>query len=102
MWVNGSRWGRSKPAKAGRTGKPSPSKPDGAVVTERVRRRTVPGVGSGTRGRVVVSSTVTAGIAGLLELRVQPVLTLALPHPEVFPLRRTGRIRFPRSKRAGH
>jgi hypothetical protein len=36
------------------------------VVTERVRRRTVRGAGSGTRGRVVLSSTVTAGIAGLL------------------------------------
>src|SRR3954453_14123364 len=62
MWMNGSRSRRSTPAKARRTGKPSPSKPDGAVVTERTRRRTVPGAGTGTRGRVVVSSTVTAGM----------------------------------------
>ena len=62
MWMNGSRSRRSTPAKARRTGNPSPSKPDGAVVTERVRRRTVPGAGTGTRARVVVSSTVTAGM----------------------------------------
>src|SRR3954454_25206794 len=88
MWMNGSRSRRSTPAKARRTGKPSPSKPDGAVVTDRTLRRTVPGTGSGTRGRVVVSSTVTPGIAGLLELRVQPVPTLALCDLEVFPLGR--------------
>src|SRR4051812_12327298 len=62
MWMNGSRSRRSTPAKARRTGKPSPSKPEGAVVTDRVRRRTVRGAGTGTRGRVVVSSTVTAGM----------------------------------------
>ena len=69
MWMNGSRSRRSTPANARRTGKPSPSKPDGAVVTERTRRRTVPGAGTGTRGRVVVSSTVTAGMpASLVEV----------------------------------
>src|SRR4051812_1425989 len=93
MWMNGSRSRRSTPAKARRTGKPSPSKPDGAVVTDRVRRRTVPGAGSGTRGRVVVSSTVTAGIAGLLELRVQPVRTVARRAAGIFPRQRTIRIR---------
>src|SRR4051812_3502276 len=62
MWMNGSRSRRSTPANARRTGKPSPSTPDGAVVTERTRRRTVPGAGRGTRGRTVVSSTVTAGM----------------------------------------
>src|SRR5215217_8093976 len=66
MWMNGSRSRRSTPAKARRTGKPSPSKPDGAVVTERTRRRTVPGAGTGTRARVVVSSTVIAGMVGSL------------------------------------
>src|SRR3954454_402843 len=50
MWMNGSRSRRSTPAKARRTGKPSPSKPEGAVVTDRVRRRTVRGAGTGTRG----------------------------------------------------
>src|SRR4051794_36536101 len=69
MWMNGSRSRRSTPAKARRTGKPSPSKPEGAVVTVRVRRRTVPGAGRGTRARVVVSSTVTAGMpASLVEV----------------------------------
>src|SRR4051812_264950 len=86
MWMNGSRSRRSTPAKARRTGKPSPSKPDGAVVTDLTRRRTVPGAGSGTRGSVVVSSTVMAGIADLLELRVQLALTVARPAAEIFPL----------------
>src|ERR1700709_711278 len=68
MWTSGSRSRRSTPANARRTGKPSPSKPDGAVVTDRTRRRTVRGAGSGTRGRAVGSSTVTAGMpASLVE-----------------------------------
>jgi hypothetical protein len=39
MWTKGSRARRSTPAKARRTGKPSPSKPEGAVVTESTGRR---------------------------------------------------------------
>src|SRR3954470_24117499 len=93
MWMNGSRSRRSTPANARRTGNPSPSKPDGAVVTERTRRRTVPGAGSGTRGRVVVSSTVTAGIADLLELSVQLVATVARTGGEFFPSERANSIR---------
>src|SRR3954453_13832499 len=71
MCRNGSRSRRPPPAKARRTGKPSPSKPDGAVVTERLRRRTVRGAGTGTRARGVVSSTVTAGMTASSRLRAQ-------------------------------
>jgi hypothetical protein len=53
---------RSTPAKARRTGKPSPSRPEGAVVTETTGRSVASGPGSGTRGRAIVSA-VTAGIA---------------------------------------
>src|SRR3984957_21289371 len=63
MWMNGSSWRRSTPAKARRTGKPSPSNPDGAVVTETTGRSTVVAAsGSLTRGRTRMSSTVTAGM----------------------------------------
>src|SRR6266536_2947271 len=63
MWMNGSSRARSTPAKARRTGKPSPSNPDGAVVTD-VTGRSAAAVGSGsvTRGRTRMSSTVTAGM----------------------------------------
>src|SRR5918996_101996 len=50
-WMNGSRSPRSTPAKARRTGKPSPSKPRGAVVTWRTGRgRAVAGSGPVTAG----------------------------------------------------
>lgn len=62
MWMNGSRSRRSAPANARRTGKPSPSNPDGAVVMERTRRCTAVGASAGTRGRTVRSATVTAGM----------------------------------------
>ena len=63
MWMNGSSARRSTPAKARRTGKPSPSYADGAVVTVRTGRSAVAaGSGSGTRGRTRVSLTVTAGM----------------------------------------
>ena len=86
MWMNGSRSRRSTPANARRTGKPSPSKPDGAVVTERTRRRTVPGAGTGTRGRVVVSSTVTAGMpASLVEVSTSGDCSAADPRCHSLP-----------------
>src|SRR5689334_23457145 len=63
MWMNGSRSRRSTPANARRTGKPSPSCPDGAVVTDRTVRSTACGPGGEIRGSVVTSATVMAGIA---------------------------------------
>src|SRR6266487_1124710 len=63
MWMNGSSRARSTPAKARRTGKPSPSNPDGAVVTGATGRSAATvGSGSVTRGRTRMSSTVTAGM----------------------------------------
>src|SRR5512132_1932132 len=61
MCTNGSRAARSTPAKARRTGKPSPSNPEGAVVTERTGRSAAVGSRSGTLGR----ATVSALIAGM-------------------------------------
>src|SRR3954463_9209733 len=61
MWMNGSSRLRSTPAKARRTGKPSPSKPCGALVTERTGRWRS-GAASRTRARVVTCATVMAGI----------------------------------------
>src|SRR5688572_25406570 len=61
MCTNGSRVASSTPAKARRTGKPSPSNPVGAVVTERTGRCTASKVGEASRGRATVSA-VTAGI----------------------------------------
>src|SRR6266496_3405678 len=55
MCTNGSRVARSTPAKARRTGKPSPSRPLGAVVTDATGRSTASGPGWGTRGRAIVS-----------------------------------------------
>src|SRR5687768_15096180 len=60
MWTKGSRSRRSTPAKARRTGKPSPSMPAGAVVTERTPRSTTAAAGRSIFGRVRVSA-VTAG-----------------------------------------
>src|SRR5919199_4939383 len=61
--MNGSRSASDTPANARRTGKPSPSKPRGAVVIDRTGRSRVR-VGSSEvmRGRVSVFA-VTAGIA---------------------------------------
>src|SRR5450631_1157659 len=64
MWMNGSRARRSTPANARRTGNPSPSRPDGAVVTESTgRSRSMAGSVNGTRGNANGFSTVTAGIS---------------------------------------
>ena len=52
----------STPAKARRTGKPSPSKPLGAVLTDSTGREIASGAGWVTRGRARMLSTVTAGI----------------------------------------
>src|SRR4029450_8417454 len=56
MWTNGSRVARSTPAKARRTGKPSPSKPEGAVVTVTTGRSAAVGSTVGIRGRATVSA----------------------------------------------
>src|SRR5258708_6716968 len=61
MWMNGSRSFRWTPANARRTGKPSPSKPDGAVVIL-TTGRSPSDAGSVTRGRTRRLSTVTAGM----------------------------------------
>ena len=60
--MNGSSSAKSTPANARRTGKPSPSKPCGAVVMLLTVRARDPGA-SITRGRIVISLTVTAGIS---------------------------------------
>src|SRR5271165_2077404 len=62
MWTKGSRSRRLRPAKARRTGKPSPSNPLGAVVTE-VTARSAEWFRSraGTFGSFERSSGVTAG-----------------------------------------
>src|SRR5438094_8370196 len=65
--MNGSRSASETPANARRTGNPSPSKPLGAVVTERTgRSRTVRESGSDSLGRASMSSTVIAGMKRLL------------------------------------
>src|SRR5215218_1076156 len=61
MCTNGSRAARSTPAKARRTGKPSPSNPEGAVVTETTGRSTASAATEDSLGRAIVSA-VTAGI----------------------------------------
>ena len=61
MWMNGSRSATSTPANARRTGKPSPSNPFGAVVTERTGRGLTAVVGTVREGTVAVSA-VTAGM----------------------------------------
>ena len=61
--MNGSSSAKSTPANARRTGKPSPSKPCGAVVMLFTLRARAPG-SSLTRGNTVMSPTVTAGIQG--------------------------------------
>src|SRR5438128_4053420 len=65
MWTKGSRARRSTPANARRTGKPSPSRPVGAVVTDATgRSRATIGSTLGMCGSVNGFSTVTAGISG--------------------------------------
>src|SRR5215471_21756885 len=77
MWMNGSSRARSTPAKARRTGKPSPSNPDGAVVTDATgRSATAVASGSGTRGRTRMSSTVTAGMTTPPHGNVSPAPTI--------------------------
>src|SRR5207247_2333133 len=60
--MNGSSASSGTPAKARRTGKPSPSNPEGAADTLATGRSTAPAAGPGRRGRVRVSA-VTAGMA---------------------------------------
>src|SRR5580692_8358991 len=63
MWTNGSRSASGTPAKARRTGKPSPSKPAGASVTDLTGRMVERSAGAVRRGRTRLSGTVTAGMA---------------------------------------
>src|SRR5262245_10182204 len=63
MCTNGSRSARSTPAKARRTGKPSPSRPPGAALTPRTRRNRASAGTADTRSSVVGSSTVIAGMS---------------------------------------
>src|SRR5262245_38140890 len=82
MWMNGSRCRRSTPANARRTGKPSPSKPDGAVVTERTWRSRASTVGAGSFGRVK-GSALTAGMSGL---QIVAITTINADRARVFPV----------------
>src|SRR3954451_8164150 len=66
--MKGSSSLRGTPAKARRTGKPSPSNPVGAVVRRRTFRKAADGSRSGSRGRTRTSSTVMAGMSGLPDL----------------------------------
>src|ERR1700722_9734861 len=62
MCTNGSRSSRCTPAKARRTGKPSPSSPRGAVVTDFTgRSAALVRSGAGMAGSLLRSLTVTAG-----------------------------------------
>ena len=63
--MNGSSSAISIPANVRRTGKPSPSYPCGAVVMLLTVRARAP-ITSFTRGKTVISATVTAGILLLL------------------------------------
>src|SRR6266508_4112620 len=63
MWsimMNGSRYWYAMPAIVRRTGKPSPSKPAGAVDTASTGRSTSPSDAPLTRGRVTVSAVTAA------------------------------------------
>src|SRR6266705_111780 len=82
MCTNGSRVARSTPAKARRTGKPSPSKPLGAVVTEITgRSASVSGFGRGTRASASGFSTVPAGLVAYSRRGT----TISMTHTEVDP-----------------
>src|SRR3984885_2267056 len=72
MCTNGSRSLRLTPANARRTGNPSPSKPEGAVVTRATGRSPSTG-GTVTRGRTSRLGTVTAGMMTLLALDQAPI-----------------------------
>src|SRR6266550_8337464 len=62
--MKGSRSSIETPANARRTGKPSPSKPRGEVVTERTGRSAVCRASSAViRGRAMLGGAVTAGIS---------------------------------------
>src|SRR5487761_2638520 len=63
MWMKGSRSATSTPAKARRTGKPSPSSPRGAVVIDFTRRGRSVVSGATTRGSSSGFSTEMAGMA---------------------------------------
>ena len=81
MWMKGSRYRRSTPAKARRTGKPSPSNPAGALVTDSTGRPvTDAGSVDPMLGNAPTSSTVTAGMLVLLVLSAGP-LAPDLPSP---------------------
>src|ERR687894_1501177 len=67
MWTKGSSRCCATPANARRTGKPSPSNPVGALVTDRTgRSREASSVGEATTGSVRGSATVMAGISAYL------------------------------------
>src|ERR1019366_8652452 len=63
MCTNGSRSAMATPWNARRTGKPSPSRPLGAVVSLRTGRGREVGPGDSMRVSVVRSSTLTAGMS---------------------------------------
>src|SRR5687768_7173163 len=86
MWMNGSRTSSGTPAKARRTGKPSPSKPDGALCTSATGRSTAPAAGSGRRGSERVSA-VTAGMASAPTFAVATTSLVSnpVPRPDVPP-----------------
>src|SRR5579884_1179884 len=79
--MNGSRSAWGTPAKARRTGNPSPSKPRGAVVTERTGRRRSCGCSCASLGKARRLSTVTAGISfrTKLQWRLFPVVADVAP-----------------------
>src|SRR5215210_6385292 len=87
MWMKGSRSARSTPAKARRTGKPSPSNPLGALVMPRTPRST-PGPTT-MRGRTVRSGTVMAGMATSRGVVADSTIASVTPREApVFPGRR--------------
>ena len=96
MCTNGSRSCRCTPAKARRTGNPSPSSPCGAVVTDFTGRSLAcVRSGSGTGGSLLRSLTVTAGTRTSHPCRrtgrVRPLRAGYAPGRVVSPLRRPGR-----------
>ena len=71
--MKGSSSAKSTPANALRTGKPSPSKPCGAVVTLLTPRALADGSAI-TLGNIVMSATVTAGKLFLLYKSINSML----------------------------
>src|ERR1039457_670979 len=95
MCTDGASSAWLTPANARRTGKPNPSKPRGALVTDTTGRLfAVPWSGASMTGRVSGSSTVTAGRAYLLGLGAQRRSCV----PEPMPVQPVG---GPRAFRAG-